>query len=288
MHSVVPEARLIYLVRDPIERIVSHYLHRVANHPSIGSFEQALADPEHGPGLIAYCRYWQQLEQYLAYFWEERILVFDTHNLKEQRESTMAQVFGFLGVDPAHRSPELRHRHNQADESGRLTVPGRLVLRGLNAALGPRRASRARELTPPRMRGQFRLPYERPVPSAKVRARLEDELRPRLNGCVSTPVYPWRIGLCSAGLAGVAPRAQAPGSWRKAAGGDGRRERREQQSAKKLFARAGDMRGVVIDDRRSQVVAGAPATRVATQLRGEARAGEESLCNADRVGRLLR
>ena len=196
IHSVVPEARLIYLVRDPIERIVSHYLHRVANHPSIGSFEQALADPEHGPGLIAYSRYWQQLEQFLAYFSEERILVVDTHNLKEQRESTMAQVFSFLGVDPAHRSPELRHRHNQADESGRLTVPGRLVLRGLNAALGPRRASRARELTPPRMRAQFRLPYERPVPSATVRAWLEDELRPeveRLRQHTGLPLADWSL-----------------------------------------------------------------------------------------------
>src|SRR5438105_12315470 len=46
IRAVVPDVRLIYLVRDPIERIVSHYLHRSVNHPHIGSFERAMANRE--------------------------------------------------------------------------------------------------------------------------------------------------------------------------------------------------------------------------------------------------
>ncbi len=179
MHAVIPEARLIYLVRDPIDRIVSHYLHRVANHPHIGSFQQALVDPEQRPELTAYSRYWQQLEQYVECFPAEQILVVDSDELSEKCEQTMERIFGFLGVQ-ARRSPEFHRRYNRAATHGRLTASGQLVLRGLTAALGGQRASVVREHAPTWLRSRFRLPYERPVPSAGLRARLEEELRPEV------------------------------------------------------------------------------------------------------------
>jgi hypothetical protein len=30
MRSVVPDAKLVYLIRDPVERIVSHWIHDAA------------------------------------------------------------------------------------------------------------------------------------------------------------------------------------------------------------------------------------------------------------------
>lgn len=35
MCSVVPEAKLIYIVRDPIDRVISHYVHNYANSHEI-------------------------------------------------------------------------------------------------------------------------------------------------------------------------------------------------------------------------------------------------------------
>ena len=44
MAETIPHAKLVYLVRDPVERIVSHYTHRTVNWPEMGTLEQALAD----------------------------------------------------------------------------------------------------------------------------------------------------------------------------------------------------------------------------------------------------
>ena len=46
MHSVVPDAKLIYIVRDPIERIVSHYLHQWYDKRQGNSFFDVLNDLE--------------------------------------------------------------------------------------------------------------------------------------------------------------------------------------------------------------------------------------------------
>ncbi len=40
MHDLLPTARLIYLVRDPIERILSHYLHAVRATRRTGAWKK--------------------------------------------------------------------------------------------------------------------------------------------------------------------------------------------------------------------------------------------------------
>jgi Sulfotransferase domain len=161
IHAVVPEARLIYLVRDPIDRIVSHYLHRMVNHPEIGSFERALADPGHGPELIAYSRYWHQVQQYLEYFPPE-------------------QIFSFLDVEPDFRTADFERVHNPHVTHGRTGRTGRIVLRSLDLTLGHRRALAFRARVPAFAKRWFRTPYERPVPSVATRELLEAELRPEV------------------------------------------------------------------------------------------------------------
>ena len=177
MQAVIPGARLVYLVRDPIERIVSHYVHRSVNHPYIGSLEEALADPEHGPELVAYSRYWHQLEQYLAYFPPEQILVVESDELGSRRDETLRRVFRFLGVDPDYRSPDFAEWHNPGVTHGRTTRTGQRVLRVLHRTLGANAALAVRRAAPAAVKARFRTPYERPVPSPELRARLEDELR---------------------------------------------------------------------------------------------------------------
>ena len=49
---VLPEAKLICMVRDPIERIVSHYMHRRAAGVETRPLEQTLGDIETEAGAI--------------------------------------------------------------------------------------------------------------------------------------------------------------------------------------------------------------------------------------------
>ncbi|HYN88504.1 MAG TPA: sulfotransferase [Ardenticatenaceae bacterium] len=98
MHSVVPDARLIYILRDPIERIVSQYVHNCSDRRDSGT----IADVLNGPRKQYYIdrsKYYMQLEQYLRYFPLERILVITSEELYRHRLGTLRNIFRFLGVD---------------------------------------------------------------------------------------------------------------------------------------------------------------------------------------------
>ena len=104
MASIIPDARLIYVVRDPVERVRSHYEHRVAVGAETRSFDEAI---ESDPIYLDYSRYAMQLERYGPYFARERILVVPSETMRVDRVATIARVFAFLNVDPGFVPPNL-------------------------------------------------------------------------------------------------------------------------------------------------------------------------------------
>jgi hypothetical protein len=106
--ELVPEARFVYLVRDPIARTISHFQMGVALMGERRSLKQALGDlTDHRSQYIASSLYGSQLENYLRHFPQERMLVLDQAKLRSDRPATMKQVFGFLGVDEGAEVPGL-------------------------------------------------------------------------------------------------------------------------------------------------------------------------------------
>ena len=87
LHSVLPGAKLIYLVRDPIERIVSHYLDSYALRREDGTIEDMLADLDDNH-YVNCSRYFMQLEQYLRYYPESQILIITSEELEDDRPAT--------------------------------------------------------------------------------------------------------------------------------------------------------------------------------------------------------
>jgi hypothetical protein len=107
IHAAAPEAKLIYLVRDPIERAVSDYVHHVALGHEQRSLDEALkdfTDPENY--YVTTSRYALQVGRYLEHFPASALLVLDQSDLLKKREETIREVFSFLGVDATFRSPE--------------------------------------------------------------------------------------------------------------------------------------------------------------------------------------
>ena len=102
--GVVPGVRLIYLVRDPIVRMRSHYQHRVALGAETEPPEVALLE---NPIYLAYSKYAMQLERYLDHFPREQLLVVTSEGLRHDRAATVRQVYEFLGVDPTLSPPAL-------------------------------------------------------------------------------------------------------------------------------------------------------------------------------------
>lgn len=173
IHSVIPEARLIYLVRDPIDRIVAHYVQQRVDG-DWRPFEERMRDcelPEHS--IVCPSRYATQVERYLAHFPASQLLVVDQHDLKHDRRETLRRIFAFLGVEREFWSAGFAEEHNMRADKHALTPLGRRMLNGwidpLGRRLAPRRWSAAR---PAVRRALSRRLDERPV--------VEDELRERL------------------------------------------------------------------------------------------------------------
>jgi len=117
MHSVLPDARLIYLVRDPVARITSHYVHLRAAGVERRSFGAALSAPDNE--YIGRSRYATQLEPFLRLFGPDRILV-ETHaNLLHERRATLSRVFEFIEVDQSFESPEFERIWETTQGKGR-------------------------------------------------------------------------------------------------------------------------------------------------------------------------
>ncbi len=102
--EVLPDVRLVYLVRHPIERARSQYLHAVLMGRESGPVEAALRET---PRYLDFSRYAMQIERYLEHFPRERLLVALTEDLKRDRLATVRRVFDFLEVDPTWVPPNL-------------------------------------------------------------------------------------------------------------------------------------------------------------------------------------
>jgi hypothetical protein len=104
MRSTLADARLIYMVRNPIDRMLSHYLHNLGGGYDDRTLAEAFADPQ--SAYVNRSRYFFQLEPYLEAFGEERIEIVGREELKRDRRATMRRVFEFLGVDPSFDSEQ--------------------------------------------------------------------------------------------------------------------------------------------------------------------------------------
>ncbi len=158
VRDILPEARFIVLLRDPIERAFSHYHHerRLGTEPL--SFEQAIdAEPSRLEGeaeklrdpayqsfayqhqsYVARGRYSEQLEHWFATIGDrERFLVVRAEDLFEDTGGTFDRVVSFLGLEP-FRPSEFAHRNlgGYADEMEPGTRAGlRAHFAPYNAAL---------------------------------------------------------------------------------------------------------------------------------------------------------
>jgi hypothetical protein len=164
--ALVPEARLVALVRNPVDRALSHYHHEVALGREPLRFEDALDAEEDrlrgeeerlAADLNYFSRAWwshayksrgryaEQLERWLAVFPREQLLILPSEDLGGEPERTHARVLDFLGAAP-HRldayprvyerqyeamSPETRERL-----AAELEAPNRRLYELLGRDLG--------------------------------------------------------------------------------------------------------------------------------------------------------
>jgi hypothetical protein len=187
MHSVVPDARLIYLVRDPIERLISHYMERLGQfreHRELASILAQFESNRHAQNqYIGPSRYWLQIQRYLTFYPPDRILVVALDDLKHRRQEMLRRIFGFVGADEHFVHEAFGRVWNESLSKRRKSWVGRLVY--------PERLRRSlhrREAPYPLIRGLKTVaritgkPIERPVLPAALESRLVAAFRADVAG----------------------------------------------------------------------------------------------------------
>jgi hypothetical protein len=109
IHAFNPEARIIYLVRDPVVRTIRHYWQQATELFETLPMEKAIVE---GSIYVDTSDYKLQVDQYLKYFDRSSIRVVSSEDLREKRRETLDSIFGWLGLAAIEfTEAELAARH---------------------------------------------------------------------------------------------------------------------------------------------------------------------------------
>jgi hypothetical protein len=132
-HRLLPDARLIVLLRDPVRRAYSHYWHQKDHGRETLSFEDAIAAEPERIGLaaerlsrgeiersaahqyfsyLARGLYAEQIERWLAHYPRERLLVLRFEELTRDPLAVLNRTLRFLEL-PAVTTARLEARHTR-------------------------------------------------------------------------------------------------------------------------------------------------------------------------------
>ena len=182
VHELLPQAQLVYVVRDPVERLVSHWAQTRAdsrhadwdNPVEARSLEDVLGDLEAPENVAVWgSRYATQLERYLRHYDLERILVIDYADLRDRRGETLARVFGFIGVADDVNGLDLESELNTRAEKLELTRVGAPLYNRVLRPVGQRLPESVRRS----VGGPLKRAVRRPVPTPPDWREWSPELR---------------------------------------------------------------------------------------------------------------
>ena len=140
----LPEVRLIYVIRHPIDRMRSQWMHMSANGEEVRPMADALLEDSR---YVDFSSYALQLEQYLSYFPRDQILVLTSEDLRDARRETLKRVFEFLDIDRNWWGPELEvEYHPSAPKRRPSSLTRRLRHLGAYRALAGRAPAFARKV----------------------------------------------------------------------------------------------------------------------------------------------
>ena len=108
----LPSAKLIVMLRDPVERAWSAYkLFRSQGYFANQSFEEAMLPTSE---LVNQGQYAKHLERVFEYFPRRQVGIWQFNDFTREPALVMQQIYAWLGVDPAFESVEVGSNHNSS------------------------------------------------------------------------------------------------------------------------------------------------------------------------------
>jgi hypothetical protein len=169
MLEALPRVKLIYLMRHPIDRLTSHYLHELTVRRINFGLEEAV---DRLPELVEYGRYSMQLEPYLEAYGTEAVLPVFFDRLTRHPDQEFARIGHFLGVhQPLHWDHALEPRNVGRDRLRKSRFRNAIVqapvLCSLRRKVVPRSVSE-------RVKSFWKVGTDPPRVSAHLEARLRE------------------------------------------------------------------------------------------------------------------
>ena len=112
IHKAIPDVKLIYVLRDPVDRIISHLHHDLYR----GRFRLSQVDNVvlTDPKYVETSKYFSQVNCYLKYFDLENILFLETLALKNDMNKALNEICTFLEVDNFDFSHQVKARNQSS------------------------------------------------------------------------------------------------------------------------------------------------------------------------------
>ena len=135
IRALIPDVRLIAVLRNPIERAFSHYLMVVRGGLERSPFDEAIIGERNkepsSPGVVRhYVRsglYAKRIARYQGLFPPEQLRIYLYEDLDRDTLAVVEDIYQFIGVDPTFR-PDVSVRYNaKPRSSGRRGLLSRKI-----------------------------------------------------------------------------------------------------------------------------------------------------------------
>ena len=110
IHACIPHVKLVASLRNPAERAFSGFLMRTRRGEAVKGFKDELR-PESSHVRESF--YYRRLKRFFDQFPRQQIKVYIFDEFKKDSGKVIADLFGFLGVDPSF-IPDTSIKHNPA------------------------------------------------------------------------------------------------------------------------------------------------------------------------------
>jgi hypothetical protein len=140
IHQYNPEAKILYIVRHPVKRTISHYLHNRRTMHLHAESRTMLRAIEQDEVYTAYSQYSMQLGPYYEKFGRENIQVILFEEMTASPEKVLREIFAWLDVKPV-----LASEYNKKSNVAPLVAP---TVRGFGLLNKLRHSSLWNQLSP--------------------------------------------------------------------------------------------------------------------------------------------
>lgn len=117
--AVAPEARIVYIVREPVARIVSHHHHDLSGGTVTVGIDEAVHDDAR---FVDYSRYGTQLQLWRTHFPDDAIRIVRFEDYVADRRGEIDRLLAWLGISPLPDEADVANVYNASE--GRQSARG--------------------------------------------------------------------------------------------------------------------------------------------------------------------